>query len=433
MNNSVTQSSTENLTPQNQNAPTSSTSLKSINPGNKPTYSQATKQQKIAPITEIQNPTDEQGLVFNCVSDYKIRDYLVALTSTKIIEDPSHIIAVSKVSRNRLVIHLKSKEILNSFFQNYGGFQIEETYIKCRRLTSPIKKIIFSHVNPSIPNNILNDYIINHLNLEITTPLSYLRLNPHDTCFGHILSWRRQFYTNTEFDPKNIPGSFLIQYNDQNHRIFITLDEFTCFRCHNKGHRAEDCPQEREDIENNEDNIYDNQMETEENTFADVVSHATETPQINDFAPLPSVTTEPVKRPLSESSTSQVNEKPKEKRKKHKSSKSEQTSTEEDTQSEDDTEKGITPPTIKEIFAPLEDPINKNQEKYPLTFKNFTLFVDMCKGPNVQNISQIIEDLQIKNLEALINMLKETKKFLQHRGTKIKFTKIIKKLEIHQK
>ncbi len=204
------------------------------------TYAQMAKT-KISPITEIQHPTEEQGMVFNCINEYKIRDYLVALTKTTTIKDPKFIIAASKVSKNRIIIHLKSKELVEKFFENHTGFEIDSNFIKCRRLSNPMKKIILSHVNPSIPNNILEDYVKNEMKLEITAPLSYLRLNPHDLQFGHIISWRRQFYTSTEIDKDKITGSFLIPFNGQNHRIFVTCDEFSCFKCHSRGHQAENC------------------------------------------------------------------------------------------------------------------------------------------------------------------------------------------------
>lgn len=423
--------------------PTTSNDANKTNPEETPTYAQKAKN-KIAPITEIPQITEEQGIVFNCISDYKIRDYLVALTNTKVIEDPKNIVACSKVSKNRIILHLKSKELVEEFFHNHGAFKIESNTIKCRRLTNPMKKIVLSHVNPIIPNSVLEEYVKNELKLELTTTISYLRLNPHDQAYGHIVSWRRQFYTNTDFDKDKIPGSFLIKYNEQNHRIFVTCDEFSCFKCHSRGHRAEDCPIDETESMTPED--YETPtMEFEKSDTDTTVTTSINLNQtqninldLNSFPRLPS--SEAVKRPLSETSssthTNAINESTKAiktARKKRKPSKTNPNISETDTQTEDENEEDKRTPTLKEIFAPLEELVTKNQHRYPITFQNLKVFVDMCQAPNAHNVAQVMDDLRITNSTALAEMLKETRELITDRKTKIKFTKIIKKIEESQK
>lgn len=413
---------------------------------NKISYAEKTK---ITPIVEFQHPTEEQGLVFNCILDYKIRDYLVALK--EVIKDPKNIIAASKVSKNRIIIHLKNKEQVDEFFQNGGSFKIEEKLVKCRRLTTPLKKIVLSHVNPIIPNELLEEYVKNVLKMELSTKIAYLRLNPLDQVFGHIISWRRQFYTTTDFDKDKIDGSFLISYNDQNHRIFLTCDEFSCFKCHKRGHRAEECPNEEFVSEDEDDNLNNeveiNKSDTiQENTSAvKIFPHSTKSLNSDEF-PLLQLDTSKSKRPLSITSTtteksanSNIPTRPTKKKRKSSKNKS---NNEEDSHSEVDDEQmnqtndtsSQTPQlSLKEIFAPLQKHVEKNSLKYPISLQNLSLFVDMCQGPNAQNASQVMDDLSITNENDLIIMLKETHDLIQHRSTKIKFTKIIKRLEDIQK
>lgn len=333
---------------------------------------------KIQPLLEFVNPKDDQGLVFNCVLDYKLRDYLEAIEDR--VYGAKNIIAASKVSKNRIIIHLQSKKLIDEFFDKYGTFQIESNTIKCRRLTTPNKKVILSHVNPSIPNSILENFIQNDLKLNLTSNLSYLRLNPHDQKFGHIASWRRQFYTNTEIKEGQLPGSFLIQHNEQAHRIFITMDEFTCFKCHIKGHRAEDCPTDIENQTEDEWSITDDQC-YEKSVTSDLRTPTTtnalsSNPTENDFPPLPK--TEVLKRPLSESSSSTHNTKtaaqhsPKisnEKNSPKKLRKENETHlpTKNETQTSSQKPEKEATPTLKEILAPVEQQFKQKAEKPPIS------------------------------------------------------------------
>lgn len=65
--------------------------------------------------------------------------------------------------------------------------------------------IILSHVSSHIPSPINKDYIKNELNLNLTSNISILRVNPHNLLFDHIISRRRQFYTDTEINDDKFP------------------------------------------------------------------------------------------------------------------------------------------------------------------------------------------------------------------------------------
>ena len=205
-----------------------------------PSYAQKV-QNKVLPLTEITHPDDDQGFFFESILDYKLRDYLIAIKD--LVNGPQNIIVISPIGKKRIAIHLKSKDVLNDFMMKHGGFLIESNFIKCTRLKSiPLTKVVLSHVNPSIPNSLLNQFFTNELKINIKIPISFLRLNPHDQLFPHVLTWRRQFHTDTVIDREKLPQSFLIENNGQKHRIFITLGDSACYKCHKEGHRVEDCP-----------------------------------------------------------------------------------------------------------------------------------------------------------------------------------------------
>lgn len=204
------------------------------------TASYASKIKKMHRITRFRNPVDEQAFIFNCSSEYKVKQYLHALKGK--VGGPQNVIAASKIEDNQMVVHLISKEVLNSFIESSGEFELDSQIIKCRRLCAPKTKVMLSHVNPCIPDSVLVEYIKRELKLEIDRDeMTYLRVDPSDDEFIHVVSWRRQFFTTTQINKDKLPGSFLINYDNRNHRIFLTTDDFTCFKCHALGHKAEYC------------------------------------------------------------------------------------------------------------------------------------------------------------------------------------------------
>lgn len=429
---------------------------------------------KIAPLTNFVHPNDNQGIVFNTIQDYKLRDYLLAIKD--LVGGPLSIIAASKVSKNRVIIFLKSEDLVNTFMTQHGGFSIHSNFIACRRLKSPTKRLVFSNVSPTIPNEILEQYIVNDLKIKLLSGISILRVNPTDDLFGHIVAFRRQVYTNGDIDTATLPGSFELIHDDRAHRIFITFDEFTCFKCKSKGHRAEDCPSISDDFIQNDNHSSElpplNPSAISENDAASNSStHLQETPTSADnsetdhsdydsvdseneqsalsnkahqestdfdreFPPIRS--NEQMKRPLSTASTSDLSalshRRPPKKKPKSKRTKHSQTSSEDDAGQESQGENmEVDHPsenndslTLKETFAPLEENMKKFADRYPITLTNLSLFVDMVKD-NKQAV--IIAKDFTNDLKGLHTTLKENYKFLTNRKMKTKFTKILNQLE----
>jgi len=120
-------------------------------------YADKLKKNKVSPLSDFAYPNEEQGILFSCMLDYKLRDYLVAIKD--LVHGPQNIIAASKVSQNRVILFLKNEEMVETFLTDHGGFAIESNFIKCRKLKSPTKRIIFSNVSLTIPNDVLLSYI----------------------------------------------------------------------------------------------------------------------------------------------------------------------------------------------------------------------------------------------------------------------------------
>lgn len=191
--------------------------------------------------TDFDYPANDQGVVFSCILDYKLRDYLVAIKD--LVGGAKNIVAASKVSENRVIFFLSNRELVDTFMSHHGGFTIECDFIVCWKLTSPTKKIIFSNVSPTIPNHVLEHYIVNKLKIELLSGISILRVNATDPTFRHVMSWRRKIYASGDVDAYSIlPKYFDLIYDDQMHRICINFEKFSCFKCKSNGHRAEGCP-----------------------------------------------------------------------------------------------------------------------------------------------------------------------------------------------
>lgn len=405
------------------------------------TYANTVK--KLRRITKFKNPVDEQGFIFNCVPDLKVKQYLHALKTN--VGGPKNIIAASKIEDNQIVIHLQSKEVLNEFFNKHDGkFSIDSHVIQCKRLSAPKTKIMLSHVNPSIPDSVLIEFIKDELKLDIDRDeVSYLRVDPSDDEFDHVISWRRQFFTTTEVIKDRLPGSILIKHENRNYRIFITTDEFTCFKCHAAGHKAEYCTAtNRKELEYNSNfpNLPNQAAHhhTNDSSFQDDLSDIqSSVDETDDEETKMEIETNKTasKRPLSESSTSTQNPTSKNNDIKRKSSSRKKKPKPEEGNSIGDEDKSR---TLKEIFEPVKDLISKNSNahEYPFSIDNLAIFVDMCSGPNAQNTVQTVEQWQMNNkIPSLINMLQAVHgcKEMKDRGTKIKITKIISQLETIKK
>ena len=218
------------------NMPSSSSVPFQAQPTNNRSYAQATK---ITPLFDFKYPSAEQGIIFPYVPDSKIYDYLVAINS--ILNNPKQIVAASRISNLRIAIFVSEDDLVDTIIDSPHGLIIAGKEIRGRRMKNKPSKLILSNVSPTIPNSIVEKFLTTQLNLKLASKISILRVNPQDNLFGHVISYRRQVYVN-DLDLRNLPSSFLLEDNGSQHRIFLTGDDSSCFKCHSRLHKAENCP-----------------------------------------------------------------------------------------------------------------------------------------------------------------------------------------------
>ncbi len=222
----------------------------------KPTFAEKTAG-KIQPLINFEHPTEEQGIIFSHIEGTKIHDYLV--TIHQLVGGAANIVAASQVSGGRVIIFLAKKETVDYFQLNYDGFQLNQTFIKTRKLKTPAQKLILSNVSPIVTNTALEKALKEDLKLKLVSPVSILRVSPKDNLFPHVVCWRRQVYVHPSDEKNDLPSAFTLTFAERSYRIFLNTDSLTCFKCGSKGHKAEDCNQLIE--EENED-IYDTPTHT---------------------------------------------------------------------------------------------------------------------------------------------------------------------------
>jgi hypothetical protein len=182
-------------------------------------------------------PKKNQAILYNALPNTKIADYI--FTTGNIVGAES-IIAASRISNNRICIYLDSKEKVDGFISSSGGITINQIFIPACKLVAPTKKIIFSNVQPCIPDSLLLDQI-QALNLKPASTIQDLHLKlENGGKYTHVRSFRRCVYVYSEIELQ-LPDSFLISFEDENYRIYLSNDQLRCYLCKSFGHVAEKC------------------------------------------------------------------------------------------------------------------------------------------------------------------------------------------------
>ena len=202
-----------------------------------PTYAQKTKG-KIQPIRDFNYPDEDQAIIFDHHPDTKILDYLKAFLP--LLSSAKNITAASRVSGNRVIVFFDTKDRVTELLNSHPNLTLDGKKIALRRLKTPSLKVVLSNVSPAIPNSVLEDFLKSNFKVEFSSIMSFLRVSPTDEIFSHVISWCRQIYIKNVPDLK-LPPFFTVSHNERSYRIFITHDEFTCYKCKKTGHKADDC------------------------------------------------------------------------------------------------------------------------------------------------------------------------------------------------
>lgn len=211
------------------------------------TSEQNTQQKRMSFSSIVQAskyPKKDQAVVFPVVEGIQVKDYVYA---TGEVVEPEDILFVSRISNNRVCMYFSSKQVVNEFIDQHGGIQINDVFIPARKLIVPAKRIILSNVAPAVPDSVIEEQL-RERGIKLVSPMSLIGAGCSRDRFRHICSFRRQIFISTEQNVA-VPGSILVKYEDEEHRIFISDDKVRCFKCRREGHIAASCDVSTTDLE----------------------------------------------------------------------------------------------------------------------------------------------------------------------------------------
>lgn len=86
--------------------------------------------------------------------------------------------------------------------------------------------------------------------------------------------------------------------------------------------------------------------------------------------------------------------------------------------------------STKQLLQSIEENFENNKQRYPVSFNNFSILMDLTKGHKnpISVISEITNDY-----DGVIKILEENYQHLSHRSMKTRFTKLRKKLKLDTK
>lgn len=411
-----------------------------IQPQPSTSYANVTKSKNTYPIYAKR----DQAIVMNSVNGIKIRDYIRDI-GTKI--GPKNVDSASRISNDRVCIYLTSKQLVDELLQQWKTIEIQNNIIEIRRLVSPTKKLILSNVHPCVHDKDIETALEN-CGIRTVSSIRFIKAGMQDPEYSHIKSFRRQVYIAVN-ENQIMPNSLLVE-SDGMHRIFLAMDNMTCFVCHTEGHTAAQCPQqttratqEENIVANNPENIVENvaQQPQKENSF---LPPKQPTQQITQMENLQILTATENKE---NDDQEQLFLKESEERKRHASSstvdsndtRDQPTNTETDS---DHTERGRKPSKpknkkprgespnppipIDELLTPCEAEIESNPNKYVMTYDQLKDFLENAYGQN--DVLTISKDYT-EDTVALLKMLNQIYPILEHRSIKSRLTRLMTKLK----
>lgn len=408
-----------------QNVPNYASTLnQSINHRNNKQYSEVTQQSQMF-------PRKEQAIILSTVEDLTVADYVTAVGN---ITGPNHIRFASRISNNRICIYLSNAELVEKFVSAHSVISVRDKQINVRKLITPARRIIISNVCPTIPHNTISS-VLKSIGLKLVSPISFMRAGIPGDEYGHVLSFRRQVYTQPD-EAIELPSSLVIKHEETSYRIFLTFDEMSCFICKQQGHLAKNCtsvaqqparddlrPEPDTDILVNVDHNTD-QIETTSESSALIDAQSDCLPEQRPHkraAPSLSSTVDTSTtgkceevlfkspNPLQSSQTTVAYQTKTRKSKKLKKSES--------------TESLV---DLSETLKPAINLINEQKKESVLNYEQLVDFFENVHGSSdpLSVARQYTTDVQ-----ALIGMLLELHQHLEHRNTKSRCTRVRKKLE----
>ncbi|CAG5100309.1 Similar to Transposon TX1 uncharacterized 82 kDa protein (Xenopus laevis) [Cotesia congregata] len=374
-------------------------------------------------------PTKECAIIIEALDGATIKDYINAIGKRTPV---SNIRFISKISNGRICAYLVSQEKAEELITIHKTIQVNSTVLTVRPLINKNKRIILSNVPPIIPH----DYIVqtlDHLNIKVTSTITFLLAASNEPGHSHIMSFRRQVYVDPD-DVSKLPEVIQIPFDDTLYNIYTSLDSIACFICLGEGHLAKNCPKNQST--HPQEQQQDNSIETNliPTKITPAVQKKTNTDN-NDNSSLTEMlidisypeTNSNNKRPhsTSDGSISSTNlslppstsfKKPNE-LKKNKIKKIEN----------NENQTPLTQhPSILTLPLEILKEIEANPTKYSCSFSQLQNLIDKTSGRIV--IKPIIEEFEIRPID-LVEQLTVLYPHLNSRGWKSRFTKLRNKIK----
>lgn len=361
-------------------------------------------------------PSANQAIIFPYIEDAPTPYY--AKKMVNIIGN--NVLHCAKISNNRIRMYIKTREIAENFLASGGEIEINNNIIKARwyKEERNDKRIIISNVPPHVPHEEITKVMLSH-DVTPSSPMKFLKLSQEEG-LTNILSERRFVYIPTEAAGK-LPPSEIVKFGEDEYRVFYNDAQIKCFVCHQFGHTTQTCeynkkPEETElspsNVENSTENDLTKSIQGQPNKRPlSTSTQSTSSAQIDDVQQTP-VTTE-----LTTENTDIFSDKPNvtspPKKKSKKSSKTKKAKIEKE------------PVSIKEQLKHIEQNFKEHEKKYPISFSNFQLMMDMLKGESepFPIISQFTDDI-----DGVIQILEQNYPFLTTRTMKTRFTRLKNKI-----
>lgn len=181
-------------------------------------------------------PSKEVAIIADCIEGTSITDYACAIAK---LSSKSAVRFVSRISNDRVCVYLDSRQSALQLLCEHSTIVVKDTIVGIRPLISSSRRIIFSGVSPSIPNEYIEKFLADS-DIKATSKLGYLRAAIREPGFGHVLSFRREIYIDAG-DVAKIPESFVIYHDDVCYRIFLSIEKVGRSLCKRQGHVTKRC------------------------------------------------------------------------------------------------------------------------------------------------------------------------------------------------
>lgn len=191
----------------------------------------------------------KQAVVFPAYENLHIQEYIIEVCK---IMGPSSVTHASKISNGRVCLYLQNENTTEKFLTEHKGeINIRGQIITARKLILPSRRLIISNVVPDIPTSCLEE-ALSFFNIKTLSKITEMKITV-EACEVPIYSFRRQVYIH-EDTINNVPPSFLLNFDNEQFRLYLTIDELKCFVCNQTGHIAAQC-MEPVNEHSNSDNI----------------------------------------------------------------------------------------------------------------------------------------------------------------------------------